>query len=360
MDNPPSNIQDIYRSQGWNDAAAINADIAAGGWKGKVGSTGGSSSSGGRTAEGIDMSQVPSVQEYVKSQFPAEDAALTALIGRMQGQEKPLDMYTRLAKEQGLPELQNASKTLTQQINGIEDYLDQVEPNVSARSRESIITEAQRQRLVQSEKDPYQERLGNYTRDLGRISGLITGTKADIGNMVNLGIQGNEQELAPIKLAYQATVDRNSRMLTGFTADRQTTIDALYDKLNRTRTLSDQEWQLANEIGKEERDYMRTLTSAAANLGINVGNETDPNKILDMIGSEQAKNVALERQDKQSQIANRNANGNGDVFAGTTPTTWTPTTPKPTVKPDLNKMLDPYGIFSAGDQPVAGSSATLR
>lgn len=38
---PPPNIIDIYRSQGWNDMAAIQADIAAGHWREKVGSGGG-------------------------------------------------------------------------------------------------------------------------------------------------------------------------------------------------------------------------------------------------------------------------------------------------------------------------------
>ena len=33
---PPSNIVDIYKSQGWNDLDAINADIKAGGWTSKV------------------------------------------------------------------------------------------------------------------------------------------------------------------------------------------------------------------------------------------------------------------------------------------------------------------------------------
>jgi hypothetical protein len=33
---PPSNIVQIYKSQGWNDEAAIKADIAAGGWVSKV------------------------------------------------------------------------------------------------------------------------------------------------------------------------------------------------------------------------------------------------------------------------------------------------------------------------------------
>uniref|UniRef100_A0A6M3KU32 Uncharacterized protein n=1 Tax=viral metagenome TaxID=1070528 RepID=A0A6M3KU32_9ZZZZ len=36
MDQPPANIVDLYKAQGWNNEASIKADIAAGGWKSKV------------------------------------------------------------------------------------------------------------------------------------------------------------------------------------------------------------------------------------------------------------------------------------------------------------------------------------
>lgn len=274
---------------------------------------------GGSTDSGIDMSQVPSVQNFVQDQFKQEDPYLKALTSRMDSREKPIDVYKRISAEQGLPELRSASKTLTQQINGIEDYLDQIEPNVAARSRESIITEAQRARLVQSEKEPLQQRLGNYTRDLGRIGNTITATNAEVGNLVNLTQQGDEQAMESLKLVYSTVVDRNTRTLTGFTADRQTLLDSLYDKLTRQRQLDDREWQLAAELDKEENGYIKTLQTAAVNLGINAGGISDPNQLLALIGKEQAVNVALERKDKMSTINARGAaNENPNTYLNET------------------------------------------
>lgn len=62
---PPSNIVDIYRSQGWNDLASINADIANGGWVSKVqsGGGGGGGGGGGATFNPITLPQFTDLEE---------------------------------------------------------------------------------------------------------------------------------------------------------------------------------------------------------------------------------------------------------------------------------------------------------
>jgi len=247
---------------------------------------------------GIDMSQVPSVQGYVQSQFASEDPYLQALLGRMSSQEKPLDIYSRLETEAGLPELRKSSSTLSKTIADTEDYLDRVEPLISGRTRDSLVTEAQRTGMVQAEKKPYLENLSKYGTALGRVQQGISQAESNIGTKTSLALQGQEMELEPLKLAYTTMVDRNARKLTGFTADRQTLLDSLFDKLQYQRTLEDREWKLAAELAAEERQYYQNLSTAAAQAGVKLsGNETTE-ELLSMIGSTVAEGIAWERANK--------------------------------------------------------------
>lgn len=258
---------------------------------------------GGSSIDGIDMSQVPSVQDYIKGQFASEDPALTDLISTMQNREKPLDIYGRLETEAGLPELRGVSSSLSKEIASIEDYLTQIEPDVSARTRESMVTEAQRRGMVAAGREPYLEKLGTVGTALGRVSNRITAAEQGIGTKVGLAMQGQQMDLEPAQLRYATMVDRNARMTTGFTADRQTQLDVMFDKLARDRTLSDQDWQLANQLASEEKTYMRTLQTNAASAGITLTGQEMSDDILALIGKSAAEQIGYDR----SQDAKRGA-----------------------------------------------------
>jgi hypothetical protein len=265
------------------------------GYHGEGGGGGGGTDSSGRSTGSIDMSQVPSVQEYIKGQFASEDPALLDLVKQMQSREKPLDIYGRLETEAGLPELRNTSNTLSKEISSIEDYLRQIEPDISARTRESMVTEAQRRGMVAAGREPFLEKLDTMGTALGRITNRISAAEQGIGTKVNLAMQGQQMDLEPAQLRYATMVDRNARLTTGFTADRQTKLDVMFDKLNRERTLSDQDWQLANQLASEERNYMRTLQTSAANAGITLRGNESTNDILSLIGRTAAEEKAYQR-----------------------------------------------------------------
>lgn len=288
-------LQQFPGYQGWGQPEAL-ADYAQTGGSGK----GGGGSSGGYGTSnymgGIDMNQVPSVQDYIQGQFASEDPYLQALLARMSGQEKPLDIFSRLETEAGLPEMRKTASTLSKEIANVEDYLDIVEPTITGRTRESLVTQAQKTGMVQEEKKPYLEKLSKFGTSLGRLQSGISSAEGNIGTKVGLAVQGQQQELEPLKFAYQTMVDRNARKTTGFTADRQTLLDSLYDKLNRTRQLSDMEWQQANQLASEERQYVKTLQSAAAQAGAKITGNESIDELLGLIGTQAASQIAWERR----------------------------------------------------------------
>ena len=244
---------------------------------------GGESGGGG---ESIDLSQVPSVEGYIKGQFPSEDVALNQLIMTQRAQPKPLEVYTGLEQAAGLPELRQTSSSLSKEIANIEDYLYQIEPNVSARTKESLVTEAQRKGMVAAERKPWAENLVRVSTALGRVRQSISEGLQDIATKTGLVMKGAELELKPLELQYSTLVDRHQRLTSGFSTDRQTKLDILFDKLKRERQLSDREWELANELAKEERTYTRGLQETAASAGVQNVSGLSSDDLLSEIGWE--------------------------------------------------------------------------
>ena len=287
--------QQLYGTEaytGWGDVEA-GAD-----WKAKGGGSPAPATTGGtaaRTATGIDESQVPSTLDYINKLNATEDTAFNDLIMAMKARKSPLDVYTDLENASGLPAMRTGAVSLAKSISDIEGTLETVEPDVAARSRESLMTEAQRRGVVTQRKEPLLESLGKTTTGLGNLKELISLTGTDVSNKANLFMQGQEQEIEPIKLKYTALVDRNARNLSGFTSDKETKLQILMDKLDRQQTLSDQEWSLANSLTADEKDYTRQLREAAAQAGYKVTGSESNEQLLGIIGSKAAEQIAFER-----------------------------------------------------------------
>lgn len=196
-----------------------------------------------------------SAADFNKTLNANEDAAFNQYKMVASNMEKPLDIYGRMESDAGLPQMVKTASTLQGQVNDVEDSIRRVEGNVNATTGNSIVTEGQRQGMIEARKNPLIEKLGWITTGLGRVSNAIQQGRADIGTKVGLALQGQQQELDPYKMRIQMVADQSARAMTGFTADRQTQLDILMDKLNRTRTLSDREWQQAADLAKLEKDY---------------------------------------------------------------------------------------------------------
>lgn len=280
--------------QGWDPVAAA-ADYKATGGAGKAVSTGGGSTGGGYVG-GIDESQVPSTLDYINKLNVGEDAAFKELLMAMRARKSPLDVYSELETASGLPQLRGAATSLAKEISGLEDTLETVEPDVAARSRESLMTEAQRRGVVAQRREPYEERLTKTATGLGRLKELIGITEGGIGTKAELFMRGQEQEIEPMKLQYTALVDRNARNISGFTDDKQTKLTILMDKLQRERQLSDMEWQEANRLKSEESQYLKTLQTSAASAGYKVTGSESSDQLLSQIGTKAAEQIAFERR----------------------------------------------------------------
>ena len=199
-----------------------------------------------------DIGQVGgNVTDYITgTAAPLEDRAFQDYALAQRSQAKPLDLYTQFEEQAGLPQMRQTASTLRGAIGNVEDAIKRVEPDVSLRSRNSLVTEAQRRGMVSAGQAPLQERLGELSTGLGRVQQGIDATTQDLGTKVGLVMQGQQIDRETFKMNLDLMINRSAQLISGFTGDRQVRMDFLMDKLNRMRTLADTEWQELNELNR--------------------------------------------------------------------------------------------------------------
>jgi len=221
----------------------------------------------GGSAGGISLNDVGgSAVDFAKGLNASEDEAFNQYVMSLRAQAKPLDIFTSLEQNAGLPEMRKTATTLRGQVGSIEDLLSQVEGDVSATTRDSLVTEAQRRGMVSAKKEPWIERLNKLATSLGRVEQGISAAGADISQRTGLVLQGQQQELEPYKMKIQVMADRSARLMTGFTSDREANLTILMDKLQRERQLDDREWQEASDLAQSKLEFDQQKELLASKL----------------------------------------------------------------------------------------------
>jgi len=256
-------------------------------------SLGGGSGSSRNTP--LDLSSIPSSLGFAKELATSEDLYLKALTERMGQREQPLSIYSRLEEEANMPEMRASSKALSQEVSSLEDAIRSVGPNVAARTRESMVTEAQRQGMVLAGQEPLQEKLARTATALSRIGGQISSAEQGIGTKVGLALEGQKMDLEPYQLRFATFVDRNARYLSAFTSDKQTELERLIMNWQRGNTVSDQDWARMNELADNENEYIKRLKITAAEAGADVSAYDDSFSLLTLIGRQAQEEIDWQR-----------------------------------------------------------------
>lgn len=208
-----------------------------------------------------------SLTDYINTTTnPLIDRTLQQYIQFQQGQQKPLDIYNTLESLAGLPQLRKTSSSIQGAIGNVEDALKRVEPNVSATTRNSIVTEAQRQGMVQAQSNPLQDRLTELNTGLGRVTSGISQAESNLGTKAGLVMQGQSQDLSTYKLVLDTMSERAAQLISGFGSDQEYEYKFLMDKITRQRQLTDQEYTRLVDLQKMKvaHDYQLDEIKAQA------------------------------------------------------------------------------------------------
>jgi len=136
-------------------------------------------------------------------------------------------------QELGLPEAQKGAANLREQVASFEDTLKRIKPMVQGTTKESFVTQSQQERMINAAQQPIIENLGTAQTNLARQNENIS-----------------------------ALQDRQARLVSGFTADKQTNLNIALQKIQRGEQLTDIEASRAYEDLQSEKNYNRQVEMA--------------------------------------------------------------------------------------------------
>ena len=292
---------------------------------------------GGATTPSFDpaaydnlLKTLPTASDYVSGVNAKEDSALNDYFGYLNSQETPLSFYTKLSEAQGIPAMRKTQSTLQGQIYDLEDTLRRVEPNITATTGNSLVTEAQRQGMVTAKQKPIIENLGWLGQSLGRVSSAITDATAQALNLTQLQQQGVQQFVDAYKTKLDVAMNQGAQGLQAFMNDTNNVLNVTLAKIHRGEQVSDTEAANAFELLKLQKTAELNMKADAAKTSTEVVEANGRKLLID-------KNTGKTIADLGSSTAPK-----------TTPSGFntTPTSAKPTsspssggINPDLYNLL---------------------
>jgi len=201
------------------------------------------------------LQSTPKAADFAAQLNTGQDTALSDYFKFLGEQQKPVDTYRQQLEEAGIPKMQKTAATLQDQVFSLEDSLRRTEENISGTTRESLVTESQRQGLVNAAQKPLIENLGWLSQSLSRITSAITQGKSDAITITQLEQSGQQNLIDAFKTQLQVRSDQAARAMTGFTVDTQNYLNTSLQKIGRGEALADQVAQRAFEALQAERQF---------------------------------------------------------------------------------------------------------
>lgn len=173
-----------------------------------------------------------------------------------------LDFYTKGLESAGIPQMRKTQSTLQAQIYDLEDTLRKVEPNVAATTQNSIVTEGQRQGMVEARQKPLVENLGWLGQSLGRVSSAIAEGTQQVLDLAQLNNQDQARVIDAYKVRLDTAMQQGSMSLQAFIHDSDNILNVTLAKIKRGEQISDQEAQNAFELLKMQKEAETRMNEA--------------------------------------------------------------------------------------------------
>lgn len=142
--------------------------------------------------------------------MPTSAEALAALTAFQNAQENPLDVYNKQVTEVGAPDARNRVNSLRTTLINTENALNNVDSSVTGRTAGSLVTEAQRQRLVNLERVPIASQYSSQSRSLEGESANLSDLLGKASTNTNLFLQGSNQKLGNLKDIYNIAAQQEA------------------------------------------------------------------------------------------------------------------------------------------------------
>ena len=184
---------------------------------------------------------------------------LAGYTAQIQGQPALQDIYHRLAQQYMIPQLTEQVQTYDTMAAGLANQIAALPGDVSDRTTESLVSDPQRTKMIQTQQQPLMEGL-SAAGNLGSAArqGLQTAT-GQAGQMAALEFQEQDRQLQPWEMQYDMQNVMQSREFSGWSGSMGMELDRLMANQSAGLGWSQGEAERANRLQQIKEEYSQRL-----------------------------------------------------------------------------------------------------
>lgn len=178
--------------------------------------------------------------------------------------QKPLtQVYSDLQDQFGIPAAQQQLQGYKDQTYRVQGLLNNLVPDINNRTAGTLTTQAMRDRMAASEGAGLNTQIQGLGTAMQPFADTIASGNQSINTLLPLQEQDYQTQLSPLTMQINALGDQFARQITGFTTNQQDTLNNLLDTLNKQWTLSETDWNNAQQAAAQAASYNQYLQQQA-------------------------------------------------------------------------------------------------
>ena len=174
-------------------------------------------------------------------------------------QTKVPDLITGYEQKYGVPQMQQSIQAGTEQYDALGSQIRNLPTDMAQRSQESIVTQGQKNRMVQAEQAPLLEQQGILGQNLSRQQANLGVAQSNASKMVSAEQLQQEKELSPWLKQYDNENVLSSMRMSGWTFENQSELSRLLANQSAGIQLSEGEKNRAHQLALAEKEFENNL-----------------------------------------------------------------------------------------------------
>jgi hypothetical protein len=163
------------------------------------------------------------------------------------------DILNESMAQYGIPEIRSRVAGLRTTMTNTENALNAVDPSVTGRTSNSLVTEAQRQAIVNKERQPIAQQYGDQSRTLNNESANLTDQESAANTLAQGRMNDYTSGRAAIQGRYEAAVSSEAESRRQKEADRQYQLEKTNADRNYKLSVSEASRKAANDNGSPKK-----------------------------------------------------------------------------------------------------------
>lgn len=207
----------------------------------------------------VDFKTSTSPLEDTKKRYSDLNTGFTSFLN---SQETVPQLTTRYNDQFGIPQMQNNLQLGTEQYDYLGNQIRSMPQSVAQGSQESILTQGQKDRVVQSRQAPILEQQGVLGQNLGRLGERLSTAQTNASNMINAEQAQQMKMTQPWLQQYNTESVLSTMAMTGWSTQNSMELQRLLANQSAGITLSEGEKNRAHELAMAENNFERQLKLA--------------------------------------------------------------------------------------------------